>query len=227
MRFRSSSNTSPRSSAATLPTNEARPPSEATPAAVLADPDFLLTLSPRETRSGLAEVLKHAIIGDPALWDILKNGPDHPDISPELLRQSIAVKVRVVTEDPLERGLRMLLNYGHSIGHGIESYFLERTAPLTHGEAIAIGMACETYVARHKRLPEIASAMRRFFPPVPIPETAFAPIWATMQHDKKNVSGKVRLALPGQNPFEMRVLDITQSQLEEALRWWNDTLQGF
>lgn len=118
------------------------------PAAVFVDPAFLRTLPPRELRSGFAEVIKHALIGDPALWDTLQAIPasqltaDRADWF-DLLRASIAVKVRIVSEDPLEKGLRALLNFGHTIGHAIESYFLQTDQPLTHGEAVAIGMVCE------------------------------------------------------------------------------------
>ncbi|MCK6694924.1 MAG: 3-dehydroquinate synthase, partial [Thermoanaerobaculia bacterium] len=119
------------------------------PAAVFADPLFLQTLPPRELRSGFAEVIKHALIGDPVLWEKIRNipagrlGAGNADWS-DLLHASIAVKVRVVTEDPLEKGIRALLNFGHTIGHAIESYFLNTDDPLTHGEAVAIGMVCET-----------------------------------------------------------------------------------
>jgi 3-dehydroquinate synthase len=195
------------------------------PAAVFADPDFLTTLSPRELQSGWAEVLKHALIGDPVLWKTLQNNLDDPKMTTELLRQSIAVKVRIVTEDPHERGLRMLLNYGHSIGHGIESYFLDTPTPLTHGEAIAIGMACESYIAADERLAEVSAAVRRFFPLVEVPESAFLQIWDIMQHDKKNVSGHVRLAVPGRQAYEMRILEVSLSQITAALTWWNEEIK--
>ena len=118
------------------------------PAAVFVDPAFLHTLPARELRSGFAEVVKHALIGAPGLWETIRAmqanqlTPDSTDWH-DLLCASIAVKVRVVTEDPLEKGLRALLNYGHTIGHAIESYFLHTEHPLTHGEAVAIGMICE------------------------------------------------------------------------------------
>lgn len=189
-----------------------------TPAAVFADPAFLNTLSNREFISGLAEVLKHGFIGDPELLSSFANLQPTALRSlpwPQLLIQSIAVKVRVVTEDPKENGLRMLLNYGHTIGHALESYFLETNTPLTHGEAIAIGMICETPAPHHTQVTQLLAP---FFPKVPIPKETYNSLWQLMQQDKKNSSGAVRLAIPDELPYTMKVLDITELQLGNLLQ---------
>lgn len=102
--------------------------------------------------------------------------PDRTDWH-DLLCASIAVKVRVVAEDPLEKGLRALLNYGHTIGHALESYFLHTEHPLTHGEAVAIGMICEG--ARDSTDPG------RHFGHRPIPESSFPALWKLMLQDKR------------------------------------------
>ncbi|MBN8680116.1 MAG: 3-dehydroquinate synthase [Chitinophagales bacterium] len=187
------------------------------PAAVFADPAFLHTLSDRELKSGLAEVLKHGFIGDPKLLDSFANlHPAALRTLPwnQLLTQSIAVKVRVVTEDPKEKGLRMLLNYGHSIGHAIESYFLGTDSPLTHGEAIAIGMICETPPPHQTR---VAQILEPFFPKITIRKEAMPTLWQLMLQDKKNSSGAVRLAIPDELPYTMQVLSITEQDLSEML----------
>ncbi|MBP6812124.1 MAG: 3-dehydroquinate synthase, partial [Saprospiraceae bacterium] len=130
------------------------------PVAVFVDPVFLQTLPERELRSGYAEVIKHALIGDSELARQLSD-PDSFGIKLsessdqnwlDILQKSIAVKVRVVQEDPLEKGLRMLLNFGHSIGHALESWFLKTEEPLTHGEAVYIGMVCESFFAGNEGL---------------------------------------------------------------------------
>ncbi|HLP94835.1 MAG TPA: 3-dehydroquinate synthase [Saprospiraceae bacterium] len=193
-----------------------------TPAAVFADPAFLHTLSDREFISGLAEVIKHGFIGAPQLLEnfinlqpaALRNLP-----WTQLLGQSIAVKVRVVTEDPKEKGLRMLLNYGHSIGHAIESYFLETDNPLTHGEAVAIGMICETPPPHQTR---VAQILAPFFPKVTIPNDALPVLWQLMQQDKKNSSGAVRLAIPDELPYTLNVLEITEQHLSAMLHQYTD-----
>lgn len=201
------------------------------PAAVFADPDFLQTLSRRELRSGFAEVIKHALIGDPDLLDELSGFPlsenwnlnNSRDIQP-ILSASIAVKVRIVTEDPLEKGLRALLNFGHTVGHAVESFFLDSTAPLTHGEAVAIGMICESWLAwgDSPRSTEIARLISRFFPQHNIPEEIFPDLWQLMQQDKKNTAGAVRIAVPmaGQ-PFALQVLEPTREAVAASLRYYH------
>lgn len=192
------------------------------PAAVFIDNDFLDTLSEREYRSGLAEVIKHALIEA-----LLSESLAHPaqlrafvKLPESTLRKSIAVKVRIVTEDPHEKGIRMLLNFGHTIGHAVESYFLETDNPLTHGEAIAIGMICEMYDTRWQD--EIARHLLQSFPHITIPESAFPKIWTLMQQDKKNASGKVRMALPDELPYSMKMVEPTQAEVERSLTWYNN-----
>lgn len=204
------------------------------PAAVFADPAFLQTLPPRELRSGFAEVIKHALIGDPELWEKIRNIPagqldaGNADWF-DLLRASIAVKIRVVTEDPLEKGLRALLNFGHTIGHAIESYFLNTADPLTHGEAVAIGMICETPAPRPAvrgggggvSRAELSDIIFRHFPRRPIPENAFPDLWKLMLQDKKNTSGTVRTAVPEVEPFSLRLAGLTREEMVQRLEYYN------
>jgi len=200
------------------------------PVAVFADPIFFNTLSERELRSGFAEVIKHAIIGDAELWDQLQQLADLRVVHwPGLLKASIAVKVKVVELDPFEKNLRAVLNFGHTIGHAIESYFLNSDTPLTHGEAIAIGMFCEAELApASTRLPRAALAklLRRFFPYRAIPAEAFPALWELMQQDKKNTSGKVRIALPDAEPCRLHVLEPALVELERSLTVYNDTMRA-
>lgn len=219
------------------------------PAAVFVDPAFLRTLPPRELRSGFAEVIKHALIGDPALWEAIQAIPAGallPNRTDwfELLRASIAVKVRVVSEDPLEKGLRALLNFGHTIGHAIESYFLQTDQPLTHGEAVAIGMVCEASFPapiainlREEGSPgvdtpglstppnlmasDLAGATLRHFPHTPIPGQAFPELWELMLQDKKNTSGTVQMAVPDAEPFSLRWVELTRPEMEQRLHYYN------
>ena len=201
------------------------------PAAVFIDPSFLKTLSERELRSGFAEVIKHALIGAPELWNMVRDyTPESLSVASsetwlEILHLSIAVKVRIVTEDPHEKGIRMLLNYGHTIGHALESYFLETDDPLTHGEAIAIGMLTESWIQHTRQgatVPEEwIRLLLRIFPHRPITTDIVPEIWHTMQQDKKNRAGSVRMALPGKNAFEMEVLEPTEMEVGESLGFYN------
>lgn len=205
------------------------------PAAVFVDPVFLLTLPERELRSGLAEVIKHALIGDPELLQLIEVSQNivqreamQPAFWHHVLCASIAVKARIVKEDPREQGLRMLLNYGHTIGHAVESYFLKTPFPLAHGEAVALGMICESWLARtttpHGRnwLARVIGAVSGTFLHQPIPEAAFAEIWAMMRQDKKNANAAVRAVVPTGQPFEMQILELTEQSMADCLRFYND-----
>lgn len=191
------------------------------PGAIFVDPEFLKTLPARELRSGFAEVIKHARIGDAGLWEKIQTLPPGglaPDALSttewtDILRASIAVKVRIVTEDPREQGIRALLNFGHTFGHALESFLLETDNPLTHGEAVAIGMVCESEAADRVLL--------HLFPSRNIPESAFPALWALMLQDKKNASGAVRIAVPDADPFSMKLLEITREEAERRLRYYN------
>lgn len=228
------------------------------PKAVFVDPVFLQTLPARERLSGFAEVIKHARIGDPALLEKIQALPAE-SLAPnglstaewtDILRASIAVKVRIVTEDPHERGIRALLNFGHTFGHALESYFLQTDDPMTHGEAVTVGMVCETppptpppegrgayphisFTSRNKMpvvnrnqapLPSGGGVGGGAFPHRPIPESAFPALWELMLQDKKNTSGAVRIAVPDAEPFSMRWEEITREEAEWRLRGYNALL---
>ena len=108
------------------------------PQMVLIFPEFLKTVEERQIKSGYAEMLKHGLIKDLEYWSQLKETPDYT--VPHFIQKSIALKNEVVMQDPTEQGLRKILNFGHTLGHAIESYFLEDPSKKTllHGEAIAI-----------------------------------------------------------------------------------------
>jgi 3-dehydroquinate synthase len=191
------------------------------PAAVFVEPVFLDTLPARELRSGFGEVIKHAMIGDPALWDRIVKLDSLDGVNWfDFLNPSIAVKVKVVEEDPLEKGLRAVLNFGHTIGHALESYYLHTASPLAHGEAVAIGMVCEAELAPKKaklRTGELISIVQRFYPHRVVPESALPELWNLMQQDKKNAAGAVRMALPDAEPYTLHLMDLTYEDLARSL----------
>jgi len=194
------------------------------PVAVFVDPVFLQTLPERELRSGFAEVIKHALIGDSELARQISEEVtlSHLLTSLAILQKSIAVKVRVVQQDPLEKGLRMLLNFGHSIGHALESCFLKTEEPLTHGEAIYIGMVCESFLAGNEGLQKAVLKLgQQVFPHRNMDSDIFPAIWELMQQDKKNSSGTVRMAVPDEMPFSMKIIEPTQADVERSLAFYN------
>lgn len=173
----------------------------ANPEMVLIDPEYLHTLDPREIRSGTAEVIKYGMTHDIHLFNEIKDNPNVNLV--DLIHRSIEIKNEVVTEDPKEKGLRKVLNWGHTIGHAIESYFLDsdHKENLTHGEAIAAGMACEAYLSSkllgfsEEKTNEIKKAIIQIYGKVEILPEEIQPIMDLLIHDKKNESGIVKFVL--------------------------------
>ncbi len=163
------------------------------PESVLIDPKFLGTLPSREVRSGFAEIIKHALIADEKEWQMLQGLKDMRGMDwRKLIYQSVDIKYQIVTVDPYEHGLRKALNFGHTIGHGIESIHLEKEYPLLHGESIAIGMICESYLSMkkaglpHRQLKEIESLILGFYNPTELDSRDFKRMLNVMSNDKKN-----------------------------------------
>ncbi len=172
------------------------------PKMVLIDSNYLETLSQKELLSGFAEMLKHGLIYDKNYWksflDISKI--DFADFDNCIFR-SIEIKNEIVKQDPNENGIRKALNFGHTLGHAIESYFLESETPLLHGEAIAIGMVLEAFISKEKSLisetefQEIKKIIKSIYKEHRISEKDIELIEKLLIHDKKNEYGKVQFTL--------------------------------
>jgi len=176
----------------------------ANPEMVLVDTAYLPTVTPREIRSGMAEIIKYGLTYDVTLYQTIKENPSLNIV--DLIHRSIEIKNEVVLQDPREQNLRKILNFGHTIGHAIESYFLEseHKENLTHGEAIAIGMVAECYISSKlfefptKELAALKELVIAIYGKVTILEEDFNGILAYLKHDKKNVSGQVNFVLLNQ-----------------------------
>ena len=171
------------------------------PEMVLVDFNYLETVTPREIRSGTAEIIKYGLTYDVSLYKRIKNS-GNLDIT-DLIHRSIEIKNEVVLEDPKEQYLRKILNFGHTIGHAIESYFLETPTKknLTHGEAIAIGMVAECFISSEllgfpkKELESIKKLVVNIYGKVEILEEDLNGVLEYLKHDKKNVGGQVNFVL--------------------------------
>jgi 3-dehydroquinate synthase len=117
------------------------------PKAVLISSEFLETLAESELKSGFAEVVKHALISDNSFWVKLKNTPFTDLDWEDIIDTSVQIKNKIVLADPFEKGERKKLNFGHTFGHAIESYYLEKGTPISHGEAVFMGMILETKIS--------------------------------------------------------------------------------
>ena len=174
------------------------------PEMVLIDSNYLETLPEREFKSGIAEIIKYGLTFDPKLWEAIQQ--DKWKNSEELnavINQSINIKNKVVLEDYKEIGLRKVLNYGHTVGHAIESYFLEHSdlEPLLHGEAIGIGMVVEAYISNKQynfpknELEKLKQYILKIYGKTTIDATHYPAILELMKHDKKNIKGTVKYIL--------------------------------
>ena len=165
------------------------------------DPGVLSTLPEDQRRSGMAEVIKHGMIADPALWELAARGPVvFSNQVEELICRAVAVKAHIVRKDPYEKHIRQALNFGHTIGHAVEKI---SGFQLCHGEAVAVGMVAETYLAELLGLAktglsgELIKVLDRWDLPTRIPGAiGNDEILKVMDFDKKKTRGKVRLALP-------------------------------
>ncbi len=173
------------------------------PKAVLIDTQFLNTLPPEQMRSGFAEMLKHGLIADQIYWETLQNFSELTTSNlDELIYQSVEIKNTIVLMDPTENGIRKALNFGHTLGHAIESYLLEiPERSLLHGEAIAIGMVLESYISLKKNkisydaYTEIKEFILSVFERVPFSQSDIENIIKLLIHDKKNEYGTIQFVL--------------------------------
>ncbi|MDT0607473.1 3-dehydroquinate synthase [Croceitalea rosinachiae] len=171
------------------------------PKMVLIFPEFLETLEERQLKSGYAEMLKHGLIADKHYWNKLVqlNESDYKSH----IQESILIKNGVVEQDPTEQGVRKKLNFGHTLGHAIESYFLEHPdkKTLLHGEAIAIGMILEGYLSHQLtgmsriELEEIKKVFLNNYDKVSFTQEDINIIIDLLKHDKKNSHGNINFVL--------------------------------
>jgi 3-dehydroquinate synthase len=171
------------------------------PTLVLADPSLLRTLTKRELRSGMAEVVKHGLISAPELFEMCSHGLGWvKDNLEEIVKRAMAVKIKIIEEDPYEKGIRATLNLGHTVGHAVE---LVSKFDLRHGEAIAIGVLVEAKFSvriglADKGLVEaIEETLTALGLPIQIPaELPREEIIRAMRMDKKKKADVIRFALP-------------------------------
>jgi 3-dehydroquinate synthase len=175
------------------------------PRLVLSDIGTLKTLPPREWLGGLAEVIKYGVIADEPFFMYLEQHMDSllkmkEEPIRHIVTQSCQIKAAVVMEDERESDRRRILNYGHTIGHALESWGKYKT--LIHGEAVAIGMVQEASLSHHLGLcnqdlvTRQRDVIRRAGLPDSLPKITFTELWTAMQHDKKVAQGRVHSVFP-------------------------------
>jgi 3-dehydroquinate synthase len=192
------------------------------PRAVISDIAVLDSLPPHEKRSGLYEALKGGVIGDPSLFELFER---HEDDIETIVRKSIQVKADIVSADEKEADLRRLLNYGHTIAHGIEAAL--NYEGMTHGDAVAWGMIGANAIAVQRGILAADEASRierviREYEPAPLPDLDAEAILAATEHDKKNTGNERVMVFPRRVGECIVVNDVTTDEL----RYGVDALLG-
>ncbi len=197
----------------------------ADPVATYIHPHFLRSLGKREVLNGVAEMIKHGLVRDADHWNKVRRAPLHDlDALAPLILHSAAIKAAVVTEDPREEGPRKLLNFGHTIGHALEAFAQEsQQRSLLHGEAVAIGMVCATWLSwrmeylDRDRMNAVEEHLMGLFPTFNFQATDSHRIIELMRNDKKNSGDEFRFTLlTGIGEARVNV-PINAAQVAEAL----------
>ncbi len=197
------------------------------PLRVIIHPKFLATLPAAELRSGFAEVVKHGLIADADYWRSVKETPLAKQDWSAVIARSVQLKAEVVAQDFREGGVRKILNFGHTIGHAVESYYLETDTPLLHGEAVVVGMIAETYLSqKYTELPadqatEVVDFLLNTYGYRPVPEAVIDPIVALARQDKKNTQSQIQCTLLEQIGAAAFDVPITAADIRAALGYYN------
>ena len=198
---------------------------------VILDTVFLKTMDEENILSGYAEMLKHGLISQQKdmLGQLLTFDIEQPDLKRlgQMVAESVAVKERIVDEDPTEQGIRKALNLGHTVGHAFESLALQRT-PVLHGYAVAWGLVCELYLSVVKtafpveKMRQTVRFIFEHYGKMPVTCDDYPTLLELMTHDKKNIAGKINFTLLG-NIGDIRINQTaTKEEIEEALDFYRE-----
>ncbi|MBN2172810.1 MAG: 3-dehydroquinate synthase [Bacteroidales bacterium] len=203
------------------------------PQVVFVIPEFLDTLPERQLKAGFAEVIKHALIYEKRYWDDLtsKTLKDIKDWK-EVIDWSIEIKNYFVLEDPRDTGFRKVLNFGHTIGHALETYSIQNDdEPLNHGEVVAIGIICESYISYKKcnlpksELDEIVQYVGSNFNHYKLKSGNFDLIIDIMKHDKKNRADEFNFTLLTSIGNSLINQDVDINMIRESLLFYQGLKQ--
>ena len=202
------------------------------PLCVFIDCEFLRTLDRDNILSGYAEMIKHGLISSmeeytsAMLYDIDTNNYAFLN---SLVAQSVAVKQRIVAEDPKEQGIRKALNFGHTIGHAIESLSFKKNAPLLHGHAVAAGIICELYLSYKlcsfplQKVSQVVYYIKEYYPTFHFDCKDYDTLYELMTHDKKNENGIINFTLLA-NVGDVRInQSVSRELILESLDFYRES----
>ena len=197
------------------------------PACVIIDPVFLQTLDEKQWQSGFAEVLKYGLIMDKELWQKLE-GNNYNDIEDwnMVIIKAARDKIDLVRFDTHEKGIRKNLNFGHTIGHALESFYLKSNNPVTHGKAIAAGMICEAWISSKVfdiecvRLNTVVNMIDKNFTRFDITEEDIPMIIQFMKQDKKVRGNKQNFSLLRKLGKAVHEIDVDNDQIIQSIKFY-------
>lgn len=192
---------------------------------------FLSTLDVDNIKSGYAEMLKHGLISNSEMWaELLNFNLVNPNLAQlqRMLADSVAVKQRIVEEDPLEHGLRKALNVGHTMGHAFESFAMRSGRPILHGHAVAYGMVAELYLSATKvgfpteKLRQTVRFIHENYGRFNFTCDDYPALLELMTHDKKNTAGIINFTLLG-DVGDLKINQTaTKAEIEAALDFYRE-----
>ncbi|MCB9261392.1 MAG: 3-dehydroquinate synthase [Flavobacteriales bacterium] len=204
----------------------------AQPKEVLVCPEFLESLATEELYSGYAEVLKHGLIRDSDYWNVCR------DLIPasilndnwlKIIKRSVEIKTSIVEADPFDKGIRKTLNFGHTVGHAIESLLLNKKVRTYHGFCVAAGMVCESYISKvlrslsEEEFSQIHQTLSNLYQKLTIDISEIEQVLYYVMYDKKNSSEGVRMSLlNGIGNCEADIL-VSKDLIAESIQYYIDT----
>ena len=200
------------------------------PKGVFINTKFLKTLSQRQLKNGLAEIYKIALVNSHTFWNELSSFSEKTSYI-NLITKSIQIKNKIILKDPFDKGIRKSLNFGHTIGHAIESEFLNSEAPMLHGEAVLIGLLIESKISYQKQLIskpmllEIYSVLTSHFKPRSISEIPISSIINRIKNDKKASKNILLFSLiNGIGSFKIDVI-VSVTEIQKAITDHNNLIK--
>jgi 3-dehydroquinate synthase len=193
------------------------------PTHIFIDPIFLQTLPEEEIFNGYAEMVKHALIKDVDLWEKIRVIHSEEELTTiDNIYTSVKIKTEIVDGDPTEKGERKILNFGHTIGHALESYFLDKNA-ISHGHAVALGMCAESFISLKRNwiskeiFKDIEATITASFPMISLNADEVSTIISLMYQDKKNEAGKILGSLLNGVGSCLYDIELSEEEIGESL----------
>ncbi|MBP6410271.1 MAG: 3-dehydroquinate synthase [Pseudarcicella sp.] len=197
------------------------------PKTVLIDSVFLKTLPFNELRSGFAEIIKHTLIADVSKWQEIRKVDFEEQNFDDLIQHSVAIKKEIVHNDPTEKGLRKILNFGHTLGHAVETFYLGKPKfHLLHGEAIAVGMICEAYISCQRKLisvqelSQIEEFVFAIYGKANLQENDIEQMIELTAQDKKNKGKEIRFSLLENIGTCLYDISVNKNEMRDALLYY-------